>query len=518
MPRGFIVVVLMLFSLVVSAQRVREELKPGHLSSASGVLVSNTVDLSNAVVSIGSTRDSLEARIDSIESIAASKYRSLKNKYDSVINMAAMRRSHLQQKIDTLQNLQLPTNKISATLDSLEAWKNAEIRTITSRVDSLTTALTNKIESLEFPLELQERASNLTSVIDKLDVSLPIDRQPVSFQKLELGRTVVTETLKIQSMRGLDIPNATSLLDGQVLQDAASVDIKSVDMGDIGNQMQGHQNLVSQVPKDIDGIAKMAEEQATNISAVTDVQKELGLVVKLTDMAGTLKDQEELKKLLTHEVQKQAVGHFAGKEQELKSAVDLISKYKRKFGNVNNLEELAALIKKRPNEMKGKPLIERIVPGIGFQLQKKDDLLFVDLNLYVGYRFTGKLTAGIGWNQRVSYNLNDNTFDSEPRIFGPRAYSEYKLWKGFLPRVEVETMNTFVPPYIKTSPADAGGREWVWGVFAGIKKDYKFFKKINGTAIVMFRLFDPHRKSPYADVLNARFGFEFPMKKKQAKK
>jgi hypothetical protein len=75
-------------------------------------------------------------------------------------------------------------------------------------------------------------------------------------------------------------------------------------------------------------------------------------------------------------------------------------------------------------------------------------------------------------------------------------------------------MNTFVPPYIKVSPADLGQREWVWGVFVGMKKGYKFWKKINGTALIMLRLFDPHRKSPYADVVNARFGFEFPMKKK----
>jgi len=30
----------------------------------------------------------------------------------------------------------------------------------------------------------------------------------------------------------------------------------------------------------------------------------------------------------------------------------------------------------------------------------------------------------------------------------------------------------------------------------------------------MVRVFDPHHKSPYADVLNVRFGFEFPIKKK----
>jgi hypothetical protein len=75
-------------------------------------------------------------------------------------------------------------------------------------------------------------------------------------------------------------------------------------------------------------------------------------------------------------------------------------------------------------------------------------------------------------------------------------------------------MNTYVPPFARTGNIDLGERQWVWGVFVGMKKDYKFLKKINGTALIMFRLFDVKNKSPYADVLNARFGFEFPMKKK----
>ena len=47
-----------------------------------------------------------------------------------------------------------------------------------------------------------------------------------------------------------------------------------------------------------------------------------------------------------------------------------------------------------------------------------------------------------------------------------------------------------------------------------MKKEYKFIKNVKGTALVMVRLFNPDHKSPYADVLNVSFGFEFPMKKK----
>ena len=167
--------------------------------------------------------------------------------------------------------------------------------------------------------------------------------------------------------------------------------------------------------------------------------------------------------------------------------------------------------------MKGKPLIERIIPGIAFQIQRKGEDMLVDFGPYAGYRFTGRITAGLGWNQRVAYTVDHNAFNSSARVFGPRMFGEYKLWKGFSPRAEVEVMNTQTPVLTRTPTVDPPTREWVWGAFVGIKKEYKFIKSVKGTAMVMLRLFNPQYKSPYADVVNVRFGFEFPMKKSKQK-
>src|SRR6188474_1032418 len=111
--------------------------------------------------------------------------------------------------------------------------------------------------------------------------------------------------------------------------------------------------------------------------------------------------------------------------------------------------------------MKGKPIIERLVPGIAIQLQKKDDDVLTDFNLYFGYRFTRRFTSGAGWNQRVGYNTDHyNWSNDKTHIYGPRIFSEYKLSRGFSPRAELETMNTFVPPFVKKLPVDPGSREW----------------------------------------------------------
>ena len=52
-------------------------------------------------------------------------------------------------------------------------------------------------------------------------------------------------------------------------------------------------------------------------------------------------------------------------------------------------------------------------------------------------------------------------------------------------------------------------------VFLGIKKDYKFSKYIRGNVQTMYNFLDKcYKTSPYADRINMRIGFEFPMKRK----
>jgi hypothetical protein len=224
--------------------------------------------------------------------------------------------------------------------------------------------------------------------------------------------------------------------------------------------------------------------------------------------------EEEMKEKLKAEAQKIAVDHFAGKQQQLHEAMERIAKYKAKYSSISSIADIA---KKPPNPMREKSFLERLVPGAGFQIQSKGEDFLLDVNAYVGYRFTRRITAGPGWNQRLPYNFDVYRFHPDARIFGPRLFGEYSFGKGFAPRLEVELMNTEVPPKLQSAATDPNGREWVWGMFAGIKKTYKITKHVRGTASVMTRLFNPGRKSPYADVLNVRFSFEFPMTKKAKK-
>jgi hypothetical protein len=156
--------------------------------------------------------------------------------------------------------------------------------------------------------------------------------------------------------------------------------------------------------------------------------------------------------------------------------------------------------------------VERLLPGFYFQFQQKRFNLF-DINPYVGYHISGRFTAGAGWNQRFAYDKSRDEWNDRARIFGPRVFVDFKLGKGFIAHLEGETMNTFVPSTLLGNP-DAGGREWVWGVMTGMKKQYKIYKSLRGTVLLQYNIFNPKYKAPYVDRLNSRIGFEYVLKRK----
>jgi hypothetical protein len=225
-------------------------------------------------------------------------------------------------------------------------------------------------------------------------------------------------------------------------------------------------------------------------------------------VGGELQSEEETKKQLADQAKKAAVDHFAGKEEQLKAAMEKMSKYKQKYSSVQSIKDLPA---KPPNPLKGKPFIERLVPSVTLQVLKRDEWM-MDIAPYIGYRFTPRLSVGFGWNSRAQFEEKDR----DTRVQGPRVYGEFKVFKGISGRLEFETMNTFVPANLLPG-SDVGRREWVPAVLAGMKKEYKIYKRLKGTAFMLYNFYNPDYKSPYGDRLNVRFGFEYLIKKKKKK-
>jgi hypothetical protein len=276
-------------------------------------------------------------------------------------------------------------------------------------------------------------------------------------------------------------------------------------VSEVSGQIEGYstdaKNIVSGNMGEVEQLPKALEQQAAQLDGVQGFQEQTQALDEYKDMAGMGNDPKALREKAIQQVPKLAKNHFAGQEEVLKQAMDKVSKYKSKYSELTSLEDVP---KRKPNEMKGKPFIERIVPGITLQIQSGERVL-LDYSPVIGYRISGRLTAGLGWNERVGIGKKVK-FTLADRIYGPRTFVDFKWKKGFSFRADAEQMFTYVPPTFG-STSDPNRHDWVWSVFLGMKKEYQFIKSVKGNFQFLYNIYDDRNSSPYVNRLNVRIGF-----------
>jgi hypothetical protein len=417
--------------------------------------------------------DSLKIKFqkaDSIRSRFVEESSQLKDDYDSVIGLIDKTKAKFTNQIDSLEELNLPTARYTTKLDSVGQLGEQTKMKFEQKSNALKAKTTDKLKTLDLPPQYQEPIQKLAQGVD--------------------GFTLQGDMPQISALK---VP-------GHSLPELDGLETPIGDLGTAADQMKGMQSDVKSITEgnlnDVSALPQTLEEQALKLEGVSELQKQSGVIDEYKGNLENLNDPEAAKK--------------EAAEMAKKAAMDKVSIYKQKYSSVSSIKDLP---KRVPNAMKGKTFIERIVPGLYFQYQQKNYNLF-DVNPYLGYRISGRLTSGVGWNQRFAYERSKHSWTSESRIFGPRVYVDIKLDKGFIAHLESEYMNTFVPSIINGNPEN-GKREWVWGLMGGLKKDYKIYKNLNGTVLLQYNLFNPKYKAPYIDRLNSRIGFEYVLKKKE---
>lgn len=451
------------------------------------------------------TLDISQARIDSLQNNFQAKADSLKGLQQKALGDLAQQRQKLSTSIDSLNSLNLPTEGLMQKKDSVEQQIANTTQKFESKLTKLKSDYKTKINDLGLPPQATTKVEKFTRTVD--DFKLPSTDLPnVNVPDLNLPDVNLPDVnLDGAKLDNLTVPDANFPSTG-VLEDTQQ-QLKDAVPGT--EQLSGIKEVAA--VKDLDGAGKLAEEKVGDLSGVKDVAGQTGELGQLNSLAGEDAAKDMLKEQAMEQLPQSPINHFAGKEEVLQKAMEDLSKLKNKYSSLSSLSDIP---KKRPNEMRGKPFVERLRPGIALQFFSGHKSILTELNPYVGYRLTGKLTSGMGWNQRVVFNTDKYRFTSGSAVYGPRVFTEYNLWRGFHPRVEMEILNTKVPPALLSAPVDSHHREWVWGMMLGLKKQYSIAKGINGTAMVMFRLFDPKQKSPYKDVVNMRVGVEFNLKKR----
>ena len=457
-----------------------------------------------------------QSPLDSVQVSFYGKADSLKQEYRGKLAGLDSSKRKIQTKIDSLQSLKLPTGKYTAKLDSIDQKRQQVVSTLNDKIGNLKSKSLEKINNLDLPPELKEKVTSVTQNIESFkvpvkDLNIPsLDMSGSPLKGLDgLNTSIDSPVGKIGEIDGLK--NITGQLGdvSKVTEQVGDISKITSQAGDISKDIQ---NVTKGDLGEVKALPAAIENKAVEAAGLDQLKQ--GSDVLNNPVLDQAKNPEALKEQAVEQIQQAAVDHFAGKEKELQAAMEQMSKLKKKYSSLNSLSDIP---KRRRNQMNGKPLIERLIPGIGIQILRNADLFMTDFNPYLGYRFTGRLNGGIGWNQRFAYHTKRNNFSPEARVFGPRIYSEFNIGKGFFPRGELEMLNTFVPPYVRKLTSDDGEREWVPGVFLGLKKEFRFLKKVKGTSMIMTRLYNPDHKSPYPEVVNVRFGFEFPMKKKSPK-
>lgn len=485
----------------------------GHLSLKTDSII-NTSPTADARDTMAYYRQ----QVDSISSTVTQQLSNLQEAYYEQFNRINKTEKELQSKLDSLVRQSIPVDDVKRRIDSLQTAMNNFNEAFHEKISGIKESATKKIDALDLPPELQSEVSKVRSSIIAIDPSRIAEKHQLNIPALNASRptlsTIASAPAIPQSAVTGNVPlsiNAPEL--SGVLPDgiqstgaipgtdqfANSAAVKEA-MSTSGEAAGELKNLQAQP------IDKLADGKLSGIEPVKDVQSQAQI-----EGIGAVKSEEALKAELERKARAVAVDHFGGQQEQLKAAMEKLAQYKRKY---NELAGVSDLNKKPDNPIKKKTFLERTVPGLNLQVLMSGDNVMTDINPYIGYRFSTKITAGAGWNQRVGYNWKSRSFTPDGRVYGPRAFGEYRIGKGFSPRLEMEIINTHVPPAtVKTG--DPYGRFWVPGVFAGIRKQYKIAGGLSGTASVMFRLFDPKRQSPYGDVVNARFGFEYTFKRKK---
>jgi hypothetical protein len=490
-------------------------------------------------------------KIDSLKSVLSGRGDGIKpiiqtpqQKVDHVNSEITNIQSRLTSNIDSLSSLPKPDKKLIGKLDSIRTSLDSLRYDLAVSIKGKTNDLTNIKALDEVNEEVNAIQGKISAVQDKVNEKLEalssnggnigklnIPSVNGSFSNPQVPQVTIDALPRLDQagVAGLDdydfsIPDVTN----KVKLSDASLDINGQLAGksDVLDGLKHKTGALSSISKDAGTYTQDAKEIANgNVANVeklpADLERNVSGRTELNELKANQAELEAMKKkwnsdpevakeMLLRKAKEQTPNYFAGHEQELKTAMQQLTELKQKQ---KDAEGLVDLIKMRSRTtMKGRPLIERVLPGLGIQFQSKGNQWF-DFNPYAGYRWTTRWTTGIGWNDRLSANFKKwETYKTE-RISGPRSYVEFKLKENFHLKAEAEFMKT-------TSMSSATGEldsHWIWSYFAGIKKSFTFSPEATGNVQVLYNLYDPFHTSPYASRVNIRMGFEFPLRKVRAR-
>lgn len=240
----------------------------------------------------------------------------------------------------------------------------------------------------------------------------------------------------------------------------------------------------------------------------------IGLEEGLQDAAGLMIKPEVLKEKGLSRTKKKFVDHLAGHEDKISSEIQSMEKLQKKYHSVTDVRYLP---KRRTNPENGKPFVERLIFGTGFQVERNDTRWTeFDIAPYAGYRFSDRFRAGIGGTYRVAVDVRSFEVSRTDKTYGYRVFGDYRVFNGLFVHLEAEVLKTTIPAWHSNKLKLTNAHEplWVPMAYIGIMKSYRLGRRFSGQTLMLYDFLAVSRNFDFNRV-SFRFGFEYNIQKRK---
>jgi hypothetical protein len=418
-----------------------------------------------------------------------------------------------QLKVDSLPKL-MP-NALNQVGEATHNKVDTLIRVSQGKLNEVRKKIEEKKQQIQRKINVQDSLLGSQTAIPEMQ-SLDAGQMNIPLQEFEMpGMQVPSNIPSAFEVRqpSIDIPKMEApSIEGQV----NGLHQKSQDVTDKFKTIEEYKNNVTETNIDSiatkDKLAQLAEKHAENVTEVKAVKEGTGKLTSKQAEYEAMMQRYRDKKLVEEEIKRKIKNVANDKVSQLTPAVQDAQKSLLKGKKIQQeTSSLKSLLFRKGNAMAGKPLGERLVPGVMLQIYNKS-IYCVDVAPQLGYRASGRITSGIAAVYRLGFQKNIDMYIRSMHVFGARTYTDVSLLRGFFFRGELEWLDT--EDMIHATKEQAS--ECVWSGYSGIGKQYNVTKHVKGNVLLLYRA-EFKGRLPDQSKLNLRVAINVVKTKKRRK-
>lgn len=422
------------------------------------------------------------------------------SKVDSLNYSLEHNKDTLQRRIDSLnfKAVQIQDNAHNK-LDSINGKIVQTGKSIGGKAENVTrnAAVTEEISQLNIP-GTETSMPDIGSV--STDANLPSDVRLPSADEVDINQP------DISSVTGEANLDEINKLNGNI------PDI-SEDLSEVHEYGDDLQKIKEGAPEDPNKLAELAEQKVSEMPVVNDATQELSKVTeeqaKYEAMIQRYRDQKLIQEEINRKYKAVANDYVMQQSDKLNAARDKlnISGYKK-----HGFRSVKDVFKKQSDELEEKKFYQRLVPGLNWQLYNKG-FVSSDISLQTGYRFTSRLTVGIGAVYRVGFDKQFDSFVKGMKTFGGRVYMDMLVVKGMFVHGEFEALKQDAS---YTMHANETISPRVYESNFGLGKRFNITRNIRGNILAIYRV-EYKGEPPAANKINVRMGIDYVFRRPKKK-